>query len=144
MSMTSQEDAQSGAVLGQKSDGGAAYTLDHGLPPGTLQSKTQAITDSTTAVRVAEFDPPIKAASISVRHTAAADVTLDDGILVCFGAPSALVGASWLNEANVAPRVQIMANNKEDVYFNGDLISFIDMIGVGTAPTVTVTVGGIS
>lgn len=129
--------------LTYSSDGSSAgLVIVDGQLSGTLITQTQAITDAATVQRLT-FDPPINGATFNVRPTAAADDTLDDGVLIVVGNHTPAVAAVWLDEANTAPRFSVKPSDGDVSKAFSSEVSYVDIIGVGTAPTVTVTVGGV-
>ena len=123
------------------------HTVDNALEVASVgiggNYLAQTTTVGATRERI-ELTNASKAITIHVRHTAAADVTLDDGVLLCIGAPDTGTADGWLNEANEASRYCVMAGDStKTFYLNGDTSNIVDLIGVGTSTAVTVTVGGI-
>jgi len=122
----------------------AGAVESHSPLSGTLTTAPAVIVADTTTVHRTTFNPPIKAAVINIRHTSSTDQSLDDGILLVAGNQTLPVATEMLKETNISPRLQVKPSDGEvNLYFNGGEVSYIDLIGVGTAPTVTVTLGGI-
>jgi len=126
---------------------GTKHVFNVGLPVGTLLSQTKAV--GASRVRFT-FDPPIKACTINVRGAPAAQGEDDVAIVVII--PDGLTEAegialadAWLDEANTAPRIVAkVINPDKEIYFNEATASYVDVIGAGSTPSLTVTVGGIS
>jgi len=112
---------------------------------GTLTSQKADITGILVGdIKRLEFDPPIRGADFKVRAAVGVTLTDDDGILFVYGNHTAGVAEAWLTDESLpGPRITLMPSDgilsKE---FDGGLVSFVDIIGVGS-PTLVVTVGGL-
>lgn len=109
---------------------------------GTLQSRSVVINDASRKRVI--FDPPIKGTSIKVRHANATAITLDQGILLTVDAVNEAVADIALDESQVGVRLNIMPDDTfQEIVFDGALVSNIDMKGIGDAPDLVVTLGGV-
>ena len=142
--ITAQFDTDTNEPADQASTGRAAHVANIGLPPGTMLTQTKPVVDTATLVTF-NFDPPIKAASFELRPTVGATPTPDEGVVFTYSADNGPLADAFLNEANTAPRETLKLDDGiQGRYFNGALISRIDVKGLGTTPTLTLTIGGIS
>ena len=111
---------------------------------------TQTIKGLGAARQFLKFDPPIKGVKLTAKYadgTLAADV--DEAALYCIDPPTdpvtgnSPVADDWLNEANTAPRDELLPNGKtHEIRFSAP-VTYLHFIGIGTSPDLDITAVGI-